>query len=341
MKANVIKVLLAVALATTLMAPAFAPSLQREVPVIKNGTDWVDTEGRLISAHDGGMLRVGDTFYWYGTSYDGNPSGNFGIRAGEVWNGVQVYSSKDLVNWKFQGVGLSRPKRGWMTTGTCGRPHVLYNAKSRNYVLWHFWHLNYPGSPLNVAVSDHPAGPYKSLGPRELGSHDGFGYDFGLFQDDDGKAYIAYCADDYHIRIDSLSADYTQSMKDGVIALKPLHEAPAMVKYRGKYIVAASGVNGWAPTETTYVVASKPLGPYGEPKQMSDQKTWGSQITQFVLFPETDTLMAMCDQWWIPDKTDLNKSRYLWIPVNFDPASSMARMEYRQAWTPLRSAGQR
>ena len=339
MKACAIRVLLTVGVAIITTAPSSAPVMLEELPMIRNGTDWTDTEGRPISAHDGGMLRVGDTFYWYGTSYAGNPQGNFGIRAGEVWNGVQVYSSKDLVGWKFEGVGLPRPKRGWLTTGTCGRPHVLYNAKTRKYVLWHFWHLNYPGSPLNVAVSDHPAGPFQSLGPRELGSHDGFGYDFGLFEDDDGAAYIAYCADEYHIRVDRLSDDYTLSLKDGVVALKPLHEAPAMIKYRGQYIIAASGVNGWAPTETAYAVASRPLGPYGEPKQMSEQRTWDSQLTQFVLFPETDTLMAMCDQWWVPDKKDLNKSRYLWIPVDFDPARGIARMEYRAVWTPLRSSG--
>jgi hypothetical protein len=39
---------------------------------IRNHTTWTDTAGNPISGHDGGITRVGDTFYWYGTSYQGN-----------------------------------------------------------------------------------------------------------------------------------------------------------------------------------------------------------------------------------------------------------------------------
>ena len=42
---------------------------------IRNHVAWTDTAGKPISCHDGGILRVGDTFYWYGTSYRGNPQG--------------------------------------------------------------------------------------------------------------------------------------------------------------------------------------------------------------------------------------------------------------------------
>ena len=70
---------------------------------IVNGTDWVDVEGRPILAHDGGITRVTDTFYWYGSSYAGNPTGRYGISWNgtmntKLWNGIQVYSSKDLVH---------------------------------------------------------------------------------------------------------------------------------------------------------------------------------------------------------------------------------------------------
>ena len=35
---------------------------------IVNGTDWLDTEGRHIAVHDGGIARFNGVFYWYGTS---------------------------------------------------------------------------------------------------------------------------------------------------------------------------------------------------------------------------------------------------------------------------------
>ena len=62
---------------------------------IINGSDWFDTDGRQISAHEGEIARFGDTFYWYGSSYKNNPKGRFRMTAGPVWNGMQVYSSKD------------------------------------------------------------------------------------------------------------------------------------------------------------------------------------------------------------------------------------------------------
>src|SRR5687767_4532730 len=56
-----------------------------------------DENGNGIDAHDGELLKFGDTYYWYGTSYG----------CGFEWKntespfcGFKVYSSKDLVNWK-------------------------------------------------------------------------------------------------------------------------------------------------------------------------------------------------------------------------------------------------
>jgi len=86
---------------------------------IINESDWQDTQGKPILAHDGHITRVKDTFYWYGSSYAGNPEGRYGTAAGyAVWNGIQVYSSKNLVDWTYQGVALPRPKKGWGAVGS-------------------------------------------------------------------------------------------------------------------------------------------------------------------------------------------------------------------------------
>ncbi|MGB2011981.1 MAG: hypothetical protein ACPHYF_10680, partial [Akkermansiaceae bacterium] len=102
---------------------------------IINGTDWVDTTGKPISAHEGEIARFGDTFYWYGSSYKNNPQGKFRMTAGPVWNGMRVYSSKDLKNWTYKGVCLPRPESGFGKVGATGRGHVLYNEKTKKYVM--------------------------------------------------------------------------------------------------------------------------------------------------------------------------------------------------------------
>ena len=112
-----------------------------------------------------------------------------------------------------------------------------------------------------------------------------------------------------------------------------------MVKCDGRYIVAGSGVRGWNATDTHYAVAKSPMGPYGPKKCMSTNNTWGSQITDLLYLRESETIMAMCDMWWNPDQEDLNKSRYLWLPVDFDQRTETARMRYVRQWVPLRTPG--
>jgi len=315
---------------------------------IINGTELKDTSGKLIAAHEGDIARFNGVFYWYGSSYANNPKGRFRMTAGPVWNGVQVYSSTDLVNWTYKGVCLPRPENGFGKLGATGRSHVMYNEKIKKYVMWYRWFVAMPASFLMVATADHPEGPFTPLGPREMGTSNGFASDMNVFQDDDGKAYVIYCDHEtrrsplaegrngrYAIRIDSLSDDYLTSNQDGVYVFEKGCEAPAMIKYKGKYIAVASGVHGWAGSETACAVADSPLGTYKKQADISEKKTWSSQVTDLIYLKESDTVMALCDQWWTPDKSDINKSRYLFLPLHLDSKTGKVKMEYLEKWNPL------
>jgi hypothetical protein len=312
---------------------------QREQSMIKNNSDWLDTDGNPVFAHDGGISRFADKFYWYGSNYAGNPSGLYGTQYANKNNGFNLYTSDDLYNWKYEGVVLEVPQSGWGSVGTSHRAHVIYNDKTGKYVMW-FFHFpeRYPDVMATVAVADKPTGPFKLLGKRKTAAPNGYAQDLNVFKDEDGKAYLVYDDGRRNIRVDLLSDDYLNSSGRTVIALKPTHEAPAMVKYKGKYIVAGSGVLGWSGTETHYAVADSPLGPYTEKRRMSEERTWDSQITDFVYLKESNVLFAMCDSWWNPDGKDLNKSRYFWLPVSFDPKTNTAKMYFRQEWNPFETA---
>jgi hypothetical protein len=67
---------------------------------------------------------------------------------------------------------------------------------------------------------------------------------------------------------------------------------------------------------------------------MSEQRTWCAQITSLFAVRESGTLVAMCDRWFFPDRGDLNKSRYLGLPVEVDPAAQTAQMTFRERWNP-------
>lgn len=64
----------------------------------------------------------------------------------------------------------------------------------------------------------------------------------------------------------------------------------------------------------------------------------GAQVTDLIYLKESDTVMALCDHWWNPDRADINKSRYLFLPLNIDVKTGKVQMEYRDQWNPLKSA---
>jgi hypothetical protein len=235
---------------------------------------------------------------------------------------------------------------------------VIYNDQTRKYVMWYWFHMQYPSVMMMVAVSDTPTGPFQVLGPKEVGTDNGFASDHNLFKDDDGKAYLVYTDHEtqatatpgsngrYAIRIDSLTDDYLNSNREGAYAIDHGCEAPAMIKYQGKYLVAASGVAGWGGTANYYTVADSPLGPYGPRKLLTGDNDWGGQLTSLLYVKETNGVLAMFDQWWVtrdehhakaprPGSTDLNESRYLWLPLSFDGASGTATVTFRKRWRPF------
>ena len=46
-------------------------------------------------------------------------------------------------------------------------------------------------------------------------------------------------------------------------------------------------------------------------------------------------MMALCDQWWIPGKTGLNRSRHSLLPLLFDSETGTGRLVSRDSWDPL------
>lgn len=87
----------------------------------------IDTEGQIVDAHDGRITQFNGVFYWYGTAY-GNTSGFLKS------NFYQCYSSTDLTSWKKESPLLKNAP-----TGVYYRPHVIFNAKTKKYILWYNW----------------------------------------------------------------------------------------------------------------------------------------------------------------------------------------------------------
>lgn len=311
-------------LSVTSAAVATTPSYSS----FKPGEVWLDTNGLPINAHGGGILFHQGTYYWYGeyksdsTYRNPNPA----VAGWECYRteagGVSCYSSKDLYNWKFEGVVLM-PNEEDSTSDlhpsmVMERPKVTYNEKNKQFVMWlHIDSDDYWKASAGVAISDSPFGPFKYLG--SLHPNGSNSRDMTLFKDDDNKAYLISSAEgNATLYISQLTDDYLHHSGNFTRIFKDKYrEAPAIFKHNGRYFLITSGCTGWDPNEAQYAVADSILGEWKSVKNpctgIDAEKTFYSQST-FVLpiqgFP--NRYIALFDKW---NKTNLIDSRYVWLPI--------------------------
>lgn len=301
-------------------------SVYAQTPKPPGGKAWHDTNGNYINAHGAGVLLYKGTYYLFGE-----------IKKGKTWQvpgqdwedyrvpagGVSCYSSKDLKSWKYEGVALApvkgQPDNDLDTGRVIERPKVIYNAKTHKFVMWmHVDKKDYSYSQAGVAVSDNPRGPYKYVGSVKPNGN--MARDMTVFKDDDGRAYLVFSsANNNTMDICLLSDDYLSPTKTHAPTLvNRRREAPAVFKDKGKYYLITSSCTGWSPNAATYSVADKMLGPwkeYGNPCTGPGAETTFESQSTYVLPLKNGKFMFMADIW---DKTDLEKSAYLWLPLTVD-----------------------
>lgn len=136
--------------------------------------------GLHVQAHGAGVIEQDGTYYLIGEDHTN----------GSAFLNVNCYSSTDLVQWKYVGALLSQTASGDLGPNrVVERPKVIYNSSTKKYVLYmHIDDSSYAEAKVGVATGDSVCGKYTYLGSwRPLGFQS---RDIGLFQDDDGSAYL-------------------------------------------------------------------------------------------------------------------------------------------------------
>ncbi len=134
----------------------------------KPGQLWLDDKGNHINAHGGGFLFYNDTYYWFGEHKTSGKEGNTAIV------GVHVYSSKDIYNWKDEGIALKmlEDENSMLQKGcVLERPKVIYNKKTKKFVMWFHHELKgqgYKAALTGVAIADNVTGPYRYINSFRL-----------------------------------------------------------------------------------------------------------------------------------------------------------------------------
>jgi hypothetical protein len=304
----------------------------------ENGRVWPDDKSVHINAHGGGILFRDGVYYWYGEHKIAGKAGNV------AHVGVHVYSSRDLTNWKDEGIALAvsdDPASDITKACVLERPKVIFNAKTGKYVMWFHLELKgqgYKAARSGVAVADAPTGPFTFL--KSFRPDNAMARDQTLFVDDDGKAYHLYASEENKtLHIGQLTDDYLAPSGKVIRVFEDrLMEAPAVCKRNGRYYFLGSGCTGWAPNAARAAVAPSIWGPWtecGNPcvginpmNRLGPEKTFGGQST-FILPVQGkhDAFIALFDLWRPDNAID---GRYVWLPMRFTDAGFT--ITWRDTW---------
>ena len=353
----------------------------------KPGEQWRDTDNNIIQAHGGQVQQLvftdsktGDTvkkWIWVGEDKSSGARG-----------GIRMYSSDDLHNWNSEGIVMRNvPNREALKSdeyfknvyagyseeqldnvfrsldagsAIIERPKMIYNEKTRQYILW--FHADGPTDTSNssyaaacagVAVSDYPFGPYRFVDRYRLNvcpdnqrdmhpSSKGMARDMNLFVDKDGTGYIIYSSEEnLTLYISKLNEEYTylETSPDKAVYGRDFirlfpgaqREAPAVFEREGKYYLISSGCTGWEPNQARYYRSDAVFGDWenmGGPC-VGDMKhtTFDTQST-CVFKDSTGRYIYMGDRW---NSKNLSDSRYVWLPVKFTQDGNML-LEWQDKW---------
>ena len=293
---------------------------------IKPGQPWYDTEGKRIQAHGGSVLFWEGKFYWYGENKENVTDEK------ALWhNGVRLYSSEDLYNWHDEGVICKAvPEERSHPLHPCSkmdRPHMIYNDKTEQFVLW----MKIMGEDgvqyMVVATSKNIKGPFeiinKKLHPGGMNSGD-----FELVKREDGRAVLIF--DSLHS--DMICIELTEDYLDTTVEYSVhfprkcppyVREAPAVFKRGDQYYIFTSGTTAKFPNPSEVATFTDFHGEWAElgDPHINDvlHTSFDSQISCVFKYPYAEDLyIAMADRWLVdlaPDRPDFTEI----FARNFDP----------------------
>ena len=316
-----------------------------------------DAAGALMDLHDGTILLINSTYFYWGMSYglcNITKSGCDGLwyppHCGYRTNhNLSLYTSPDLVHWTFALDALPMAAR---PPAVYYRPQVVHNAATGQYVLWinsvPFWpgngssqDPNYFGASYLVATSPSPLAPFAVLG-RAATSRGALGVgDLSLFVDQDGAGYAAYAAwaaGVHAVTVERLTADYTNSsLAASGLVTPPFYEAPLLFARGGAYFLLSGPTCCFCAegAASRLYTAAHPLGPWADtgafvdPPGAANASLLGAQNSMLVQVPLAGGergLVWAGDRWGSADDGLFGHNKQFWGLLQWDDAAAPPRV---------------
>ncbi|HEY1661537.1 MAG TPA: family 43 glycosylhydrolase [Verrucomicrobiae bacterium] len=237
-----------------LIASCSRRSSRVEAVTIDNLNPRLDVHGNFVDVHGGCLQYFDGRFYLYGNSLGTNLVDTF-------FNcPFGVYSSPDLKDWTFEGYLLKESPKG-----VYDRPYVVFNPKTKKYVLWYNWYQKLWVGQAGIAVSDTPVGPFTIVNQKAhlSGASPGDG---SLFVDNDGTGYYIYTdiTNDYALRVEQLTPDFLDASGAGSEFIAYGVEAPLLFRRGNLYYTMYTTLCAGCPqgSEVYVNISTNALGPY-------------------------------------------------------------------------------
>lgn len=292
-------------------------------PVV-SGVPWWDQNGKAVNAHGICVVEDNGTFYMFG-EWKSDESNAF--------PGYGCYSSKNLADWRFEGVALPLQKDGILGPDRVGERPKVFKTKSGKWImLAHADNLFYKDPSVALAVAESPAGRYEVIG--SLADQNGKikNWDLGIFTDDDGETYLLGT----HGKIWRMSSDGLSATRikcelkndDGTAAKGG--ESPCMLKKDGIYWLFYSHLTSWERNDNFVFRAASIEGPWIYKGNFAPEGTltWNSQCSFILKY--RDGHIYMGDRWSFPHQA--SAATQVWQPFSFDSDCKPSLGEYVEAW---------
>lgn len=234
-----------------------------------------------INFPDPTVINMNGIYYAYATN---------GMYNGKM-NNIQIASSKDLFNWKYEGDALPQ-KPDWAShTQRFWAPDVLYDSGINEYVM--FYSAQNNDTSLNmcigVAFSKDPTGPFIDSGEPIL---EGKGFSnidpMAMIDPQTGKKILYWGSDFAPIKVRELNDDWKnfKESSDAKIVMDPGREKEyskliegAWVDYHGgKYYLYYSGDNCCGDNANYAVMVARSDNAFGPFERLGEANKTGSSV---------------------------------------------------------------
>lgn len=279
------------------------------------------------------------------------------------------YSSEDLYNWKDEGFAVAEsedPANPFHPKNIMDRPHILFNQKTKKYVLWAktAHEMDFGRCSFSICVGDS----LQTMSfVKEIIPHPYRAGDFDLFEYN-GKGYVVYENPHTELVVHELTDDYmgvTDRCSTHFQAPCPpfVREAPAVFERNGRLYMLTSGTTGYYPNATEVADITDIHGEWKNLGKIcrNDNKnnSFHAQFSDVFRHPtKEDTYIALGDRWLtdltedlpnmedvfykmcgpspqpvaLAELSDENTSRatYVWLQISFD--GDLPYIEWKRSW---------